>query len=370
MKKAISIFSVVCLLLTTFSVAAFAADDVADSHAITRGYTEIFNKQLKKGDVNSDGTVTTEDASQYLRVAAKLQVPEENINYDLTGDGKVTTADARRALRIAAGLEMTATDEEIFDYFSNELNSVKSTRPGFSRTATGTCKSAKVTITGAPKGLTWDMNANNKEYKDYVKGLENVFNLVGQTSEYEKMVKESEELYKPQVSKKNVDPASSQHYTAFPVQGLGTCTRLSFDEVKSIKLETIEGYYIITLTLDNYTYDSSNPYPGTVREYSERQNLTYGKIFNVPEFNLEDGYTLEKVVLDKGKVVVKMDSETGEIMNADFFFRCVSTVRNEQDITEEDGTVSSTMVTVMTNTVEYDEYFDMQAIKNTETQGA
>lgn len=362
MKKVISIFSVVCLLLSVFSVSVFAEDDegLVDEHAITRGYTEIFNNQLYKGDLNGDGKVTTEDASKFLRVAAKLDEQDANVNYDITGDGKVTTADARLALRVASGLELTATDEEIFDYFSNELNSVKSTRPGFQRKATGTCKSAKVTITGAPKGLTWDMNATNKEYKDYVAGLEGLFTFAGKTDEYQQMKKEADELYTPKETTKKVDPTSSQHYTYFPIQSRGVTCVLSFEEVQDITLKIVNGYYIITMTLGSYTYDGDNPYPAEGREYVEREKLPYGKIFNIPEFALNDGYTLEKVVLDKGKVVVKIDSTTGEIINADFFFRCTSTVRTQQDVTEEDGTVSSTMVTVMTNTVEYDEYFDMQ----------
>lgn len=368
MKKIISCVLVFCFLFTVCSVNAFAADESVDNNAITRGYTEIFNSQLYRGDITGDNEVTEEDASKYLRVAANIEPKQENVSYDITGDGVVTTADARKALRVAAGLELTATDEEIFEYFLNELNSVKSTRPGFKRTATGTCKSARVTITGAPKGLTWDMNANNKEYKDYVKGLKSVFSLVNKEADYQQMVKEAEAIYEPQVAEKVIKPTSSQHYTYFPVQGLATSCRLSFDEIESISLKIIEGYYIITLTMDDYTYEGENPYPATAKDYTARQNLPYGKIFNIPEFSEDDGYELQKVALDKGKVIVKMDSTTGEIINAQYFFRCTSTVRNEEEVKDKDGNVSSIMVTTMKNIVEYDEYFDMQAKELTETE--
>ncbi len=360
MKRAISIFSVLCILITAFSVNAFAEDEViVDENAITRGYTTTFNKQLYRGDLNDDGVVTTEDASEYLRVAAKLQEPKENVDYDITGDGKVTTADARKALRVAAGLELTATDEEIFDYFLDEVNSVKSVKPGFKRTATGTCKSAKVTITGAKLN---SLNATNMEYVDYLKKNKTMFVLASSEEEYEKMLADAQSVYEPQVREKIVKTTSSQHYTYFPVSGLATSCRLKFEEIEDITLKIIDGYYIITLTLGDYTYSGDNPYPATAADYTARQNITYGKVFNLPEFNDTDKYTLDKVKLEDGKVTVKMDSTTGEIMNADYYFKYTAemTVINTDEETKD-------MVTQMKNVVVLDEYFDMQAKELTET---
>lgn len=60
-----------------------------------------------KGDVNGDGKITTADARDALRAAARL----ENLNEeqkkaaDINGDGKVTTTDARTILRKSARLE-------------------------------------------------------------------------------------------------------------------------------------------------------------------------------------------------------------------------------------------------------------------------
>ena len=178
MKKVISLILTLCLLLAVFSINVFAAEETTeDKNAVTKEYTTAFNSQLYRGDVTGDEKVTIEDAKKYLRVAAKLESPEKDVDYDITSDGRVTTADARKALRVASSLELTATDEEIFAYFLKEVNSVKITKPGYLRTATGTCKAAKITITGAPKGLTWDLNANNIEYVDYLKKNENIFVL-------------------------------------------------------------------------------------------------------------------------------------------------------------------------------------------------
>ena len=135
MKKILGVILSVCILLTAFSFNVFAADEITteDPHKETREYTETFNKKLSKGDVTGDKKVTTEDASEYLKVAAKLVAPKDGVNYDYTGDSQVTTADARKALRVASGLEATVSDEDVFDYFLNEINTVKSAMLGFKR---------------------------------------------------------------------------------------------------------------------------------------------------------------------------------------------------------------------------------------------
>ena len=85
MKKIAGIILSLCVLLSALSVNVFAAEEVTteDPHEETRGYTEAFNKQLSKGDITGDSKVTTEDASEYLKVAAKLKAPKENVNYEV-----------------------------------------------------------------------------------------------------------------------------------------------------------------------------------------------------------------------------------------------------------------------------------------------
>ena len=368
MKKVFSLLVVVCLLVSVFSINVFAAEE-AVKNTLTKGYTETFNSQLYRGDVTGDSKLTIEDASEYLRVASKIKEPKANVDYDLTKDGKITTADARKALRIASGLESTATDEEIFQYFLNEINSVKNEKPGYLRTATGTCKAAKITITGAPLK---SLNATNMEYVDYLKKNKTMFVLAlgggdaGQ-AEYNKMIAEAQSVYEPQVNKKVIEAGSSQHYTYFPVQGLSPACSLKMEDIEDIVLNIVDSHYIITVTFKDYTYDESNPYPATSAEYKSRQQLPYGKIFNLPEFNDEDKYELNKVKLEDGKVTVKMNSTTGEIINVDYYFKYTAdmTVINNS---EEDTAETKDMVTKMTNTVVLDEYFDM-TIKTKEQAG-
>lgn len=63
--------------------------------------------ECQQGDVNCDGEITAADARNALRIAAKLESPEESITKlaDMDDSGKVTAADARTILRMAAGLE-------------------------------------------------------------------------------------------------------------------------------------------------------------------------------------------------------------------------------------------------------------------------
>ena len=59
------------------------------------------------GDVSGDDKVTAADARTVLRIAAKLEQPdnENSVFADVNSDGKITAADARTVLRMAAKLE-------------------------------------------------------------------------------------------------------------------------------------------------------------------------------------------------------------------------------------------------------------------------
>ena len=75
----------------------------------------------------------------------------------------------------------------------------------------------------------------------------------------------------------------------------------------------------------------------------------------MPEFNDNSKYELEKLVLDKGKVTLKVDSTTGEVINAEFFYRYTAVMNVLSDEAETDG-----MVTKMKNVIEHKEYFEMK----------
>lgn len=358
MKRFLTGFVTVCLMLSALSVNVFAADTGSETTSLTQEYTDLFRKQLYRGDLNSDGNVTIEEAKKYLRVAAKLENTDNLEIYDMTGDGKVTTEDARKVLRIASGLETSATNEEIFDYFKKELNSVKKEFPGFTRTTVSTCTSAKVTITDAPKGLLYDFNATNEEYVDYLKRNEKMLKLADE-AEYQQMLEEAQSVYKPVTKTKDVAAGSTSHYSYFPVVRLTYSCNLEFDEIKSITFKDNGDNYVITINLNSYTYNEKNPYPATVYDDAERQKLPYGKIFNIPEFNDTDNYELKKVTLDKGKVTLKVDAQTGKVLTVDYFYRCTSAVYTEADLKDDSGKVESTMKTTMTNVIENEEHFEM-----------
>ncbi len=61
---------------------------------------------IVKGDVNSDGRVTAADARMILRIAAKLENPDDITKSaaDINSDGSVTTSEARDVLRFSAKL--------------------------------------------------------------------------------------------------------------------------------------------------------------------------------------------------------------------------------------------------------------------------
>lgn len=359
MKKVFGVILSLCILLSAFSVNVFAADEATteDPHEETRAYTEAFNKQLSKGDVTGDKKVTTEDASEYLKVAAKLVAPKENVNYDYTGDGQVTTADARKALRVASGLEASVSDEVVFDYFLNEINTVKTTTPGFKRTATGTCKSAKITVSGAPL-LVNSLNCKDKEYVDFIRDNESLLKDDSNPEEYDKMLKDAENLYTPQTEAKVV-PAENrvQHINNFPVSGLAVSCRLTIDDIESVAFKTEDKYYIITITLGDYKYDSKNPYPAAPSQQSERKDIPYGKVFNLLELSEADAKKLKQVDLKDGKVTLKVDSTTGEIINADYFFKITTVLEDVSVIETSLKTYEIVMQTKMA--YEFDEFFDM-----------
>ncbi len=353
MKRFLSLILCVCMLVTVFSLQVFAADETTekDPHEVTRKYTTAFNKQLSKGDVTGDNKVTEADATEYLKVAAKLSAPKENVNYDFNEDTQVTTDDARKALRVAAGLEPAVSDEVIFNYFLDEVNSVKETFPGFKRTATGTCKSARITVSGAP--ILLGINCKDKEYVDFIRENEALFRDKSKPEEYDEMLKQAEELYIPRSEDKVINAGSNLHYTNYPVSTLGVSCKLDFEDIEDIKFESKDGKYIITVTLGDYTYGSKNPYPGAYSQHAERVKLPYGKVFNLIEFSEEDAQKLQEVALRDGKVILTVDSTTGEIINSDYLFKVKTTVK---DVSEA-GAYKIEMITKMD--YEFREYFDM-----------
>ena len=90
-NRAVAILLIALLLLTSVALPSFAQNEI----------------KPQRGDVNGDGKISSADARQALRGAAKLiRLSEEEFERcDVNGDGKTTSADARIILRGAARLE-------------------------------------------------------------------------------------------------------------------------------------------------------------------------------------------------------------------------------------------------------------------------
>lgn len=70
-------------------------------------YTVALKNNVKIGDVNLDGKITSADARLALRKSAGLESLSENalLAADVNSDQKVTASDARKILRVSAGLD-------------------------------------------------------------------------------------------------------------------------------------------------------------------------------------------------------------------------------------------------------------------------
>lgn len=159
MKKLISVFCAVVILLSCVSVSAFAiTKDEANSTLAAQN--EAFNNIVKNRlDVDGSGAITAADARLALLISAGLVEEGANAaNADIDGDGKVTSIDARTYLRIAAGLENVIdyyTDEEMYNYFLAIVNSVK---PNSHRYFKSTVEITDKVDYSDPKGIVASLN--------------------------------------------------------------------------------------------------------------------------------------------------------------------------------------------------------------------
>ena len=84
---------------------------IDDSAVITNGLKfSLGNTEysiILKGDANADGKISAADARTILRIAAKLENPDDvtKESADINSDGKVTSSEARSVLRFAAKLD-------------------------------------------------------------------------------------------------------------------------------------------------------------------------------------------------------------------------------------------------------------------------
>ncbi len=328
-----------CIAIGILSVNASAADETVTA--------ESAMAKLQKIDADGNGSLTTADASQYLKAAAGIiDVAESDYDYD--ADGSVSVVDAQKVLRVVAGVDSPVTQEEALALFNDGINSVKTKRPGFEKTATVVCPSIKVTTMDAPID---EMNVTNLEFDQYVEKIIKLMNTfpynialnAEMKAQLEEMRVQAKESYEPQVTTKTVAKASNSHYTYFPVNNLGWSSRLTLEDVKSVTCTLENGNIVYTVKMNDITY-VGDEYPTGSAGFSKRQALPYGKIFNIPAFDESDGSTVNKVSFSNGTIVYKQDYRTGDSLYADYSYSYVVdlTAAPQKDSTLVMKTVTTT----------------------------
>ncbi len=339
MKKLLSIVLVIGILMSVMSLSVSATGEE----------TSDIMLMMTRADIDGDGTYSTQDASKLLRAAAGIEPSSEE--YDIDLDGQVSLLDAQKMLRVAANLENVIEDAELLTLFKNTLDGVKAKKPGFDKTTTMLCPSIKVTTTGAPDS---QLNVNNMEYRDYVNTLVKVMNSFPYNTmldaemkkELELMKQSAVDVYKPQTETKTVAATSNSHYTYFPVNNLGWSCKLDLSDIKSIRQTVADGNIVITVTLDDYTYGKGG-YPTGSSGFTERQKLPYGKVFNLPALNENDGSVVNSMALKNGVVVLKLNAETGKAVEVDYSYSYTSNITSPK--AEGSNLVMKTVTTANTN---------------------
>ncbi len=377
MKKVLSIMLTVCLIAGVFSVCAFAEEKTP-----TENFLEIFDTFDKDGDgiiseseakkvadIDGDGETTLTDARTLLKVAAELEPEPEGVNCDLNCDGIVSAEDARKAMRMALGIDSTIiNDEFVVNYLCEELNRVKTEKPGFNRTITQQCQSMKVTATGAPIS---GMNANNVEYYEYLeqskKVIESYKLLIIMSSgkeDYEETIAamdeaiaQAKEIYKPQTATKTVSRGSSSHNTYFPVFYYSWACKLTPEDIKNISYVFNGNNIVLTVNMNNYNYTAKNyPYTSSGSDQQKRLELPYGKAFNLPDTNTGGGANFEALNLKNGKIVCTIDKTTGSVTNVDYSYSYVLKYSQTED------TAGSGISMILTQSADYAENYVMMTV--------
>lgn len=372
MKKTISILLTVCLLFSLLSVSSFALT----SNEILDGYDFALNVTQKDENNNiigytSDGKITLDDARAVLRVSAGIEEPREGFNYDVDGDGYITVTDVKAVIAVVLGIDVSISDDEyLLSLFKAELNSVKSARPGFTKTATAQCHSMKVTTHNAPAD---ELNVTNMEFDvytnktcDYMEDLVNnpLYSLVltsAQKAEMKTQIadlrKQADEMYDLKTTTKTVNRYSS-HYYYFPVNNLGNSCFLEIEDIKSIECYEEDGYIIRKVTMNEDTY-IGDEFPTGNEGFTERwKTIPYGKVFNIPDFDETEGTkqtsVLNSVTFKDGVIISKVDKLSGLPVSVEYSYSYIADISTIPEV-DDDGTVGLQMdsVTTATNTESY-----------------
>ncbi|MBQ8182276.1 MAG: hypothetical protein IJ025_00055 [Clostridia bacterium] len=325
MKKALSVILVLSVLMGMFAICATAAD--TDTTLTTAEKSML---KIQRVDADGDGSYSTADAKKLLQAAAGIIENADGEQYDVNFDGAVSISDAQETLRIVSGISPVLTQSEALELFNAEINTVKSVRPGFEKTATVVCPSIKITTTNAPIA---DMNVTDLEFDKYVDKIIKLMNTFPYNvalndemkAQLNEMKVQAEEAYEPQTSEKTVAKHSNSHYSYFPVNNLGWSSKLTVADISGAACKVVDGSIVYTITLPDVTY-VGDEYPTGSSGFAKRQTLPYGKVFTIPALDESDGSTVNKVVFKKGKVVLRQDVLTGDILSADYSYTYISEV--------------------------------------------
>lgn len=336
----ILVISVVVCMFGTGALTASASELTSAERSLLK---------IQSLDSDNDGAYTTDDAAVFLKAAAGIIDNSDTDKYDLNADGTVSIADAQQALRVVSGIEPVLTDAEALELFNLKINSVKTIRPGFEKTATVVCPSIKVTTRNAP--IT-DMNVTDLEFNKYVDKIVKLMNTfpynlalnAEMKAELEAMQQQAVEIYKPQTTTKTVSKTSNAHFSYFPVDNLGWSSKLTINDVSSVDCVISDGNIVYTVDMADYTY-VGDEYPTGATGFSKRQTLPYGKIFNIPSFNENDGSTVNKVTFKDGVIVLDVDINTGDVLSADYNYSYEADItaapQEDSDLVMKTKTVSN-----------------------------
>lgn len=361
MKKTISILLAVCLLFSALSVSSYASYSA--------------NEIKLNFDYNADGKVDLNDARTVLRVSANLEAPKEGLIYDVTGNGDgITMEDVKKIVGIVTGIDSEVNEcaEFNLELFKAELNSVKTTKPGFTKTATTQCHSMKVTTKNAP---TSSLNVTNMEFDDYtnktcdymdslLNGAAGLALKVTDPEYYNEMKaqiaelrKQADEMYDLKTTTKTINKYNS-HIYQFPISANINSCLLNMDDIKSIECYEEDGYIVRKVTMNDDTY-VGDEFPTGNEGNSERlKKVSYAKVFNIPNFDETEGTKetsiLNKVTFKNGVIISKVDKLSGIPVSVEYSYSYVADISTIPEV-DQDGNEGLQMdsVTQATNTESY-----------------
>lgn len=358
MKKLFCVLLSVCILFSALSVSAFAAKTEAE--------------MILAYDFNKDGVVNLTDARTVLRVSAGLEQPLEEFVYDIDGqDGEIPTInDVKTVLSIVLGIDVEiAGDAFNLQLFKTELNNVKTTKPGFKKTATTQCKSMIVTTRNAPVP---SLNVTNQPFDKYAKSsadyIESVLFLVPKEdraateASIAAMRKEANELYLPKTKETTIAKRRS-HYATFPINNLASSCFLTMDDIESITCEEVDGYIVRTVTMGEFTYIGDEFPTGAAKAAERREKIAYARVFNIPDFAEtqagKETSILNKATFKDGKIVSKIDKLSGIPVSVEYSYTYIADVSTIPTV-DKNGKPGLQMDSVTTATVSED--FDINPI--------